>query len=86
VAAQSPSSARRLAALDIMNIMRQHSPVLVEQSRVVSEELLRVAILWHEMWHEGLEEASRYYYTEHNVEAMLGVLEPLHAKVEAVSV
>jgi FKBP12-rapamycin binding domain len=26
----------------------------------VSRELIRVAILWHEQWHEGLEEASRY--------------------------
>ena len=27
---------------------------------MVSEELIRVAILWHEQWHEGLEDASRY--------------------------
>lgn len=25
----------------------------------VSKELIRVAILWHEQWHEGLEDASR---------------------------
>ena len=27
---------------------------------MVSDELIRVAILWHEQWHEGLEEASRH--------------------------
>lgn len=39
--------------------MSEHSPTLVNQAITASEELVRVAILWHEMWHEGLEEASR---------------------------
>ena len=38
------------------------SHVLVDQAALVSSELIRVAILWHEMWHEGLEEASRLYF------------------------
>ena len=37
-----------------------------------------MAILWHEMWHEGLEEASRLYFGESNVEGMLNTLLPLH--------
>jgi FKBP12-rapamycin complex-associated protein len=37
-----------------------------------------MAILWHEMWHEALEEASRQYFGESNVEAMLSTLMPLH--------
>uniref|UniRef100_A0A8C9G7R9 FK506-binding protein 12-rapamycin complex-associated protein 1 n=1 Tax=Pavo cristatus TaxID=9049 RepID=A0A8C9G7R9_PAVCR len=45
-------------------------------------ELIRVAILWHEMWHEGLEEASRLYFGERNVKGMFEVLEPLHAMME----
>ncbi len=44
----------------------------------VSTELIRMAILWHEMWHEALEEASRQYFGESNVEAMLATLMPLH--------
>lgn len=44
----------------------------------VSRELIRVAILWHEMWHEALEEASRLYFGESNVEGMLATLLPLH--------
>jgi FKBP12-rapamycin complex-associated protein len=52
----------------------------------VSHELLRVAILWHEMWHEGLEEASRLYFTEKNPEGMIAVLEPLHNILEMVSI
>lgn len=52
------------------------------QAQLVSKELVRVAILWHEKWHEGLEEASRLYFGEHNIEGMLNVLEPLHEMLE----
>jgi len=48
----------------------------------VSEELIRVAILWHELWHEGLEEASRLYFGERNVKGMFMTLEPLHGMME----
>jgi FKBP12-rapamycin complex-associated protein len=52
---------------------------------VVSRELIRVAILWHELWHEGLEEASRLYYTEKNPEGMIAALEPLHEMLDKVT-
>lgn len=42
-----------------------------------------MAILWHEMWHEALEEASRQYFGESNVEAMLNTLLPLHEMMRA---
>lgn len=51
----------------------------------MSHELIRVAILWHELWHEGLEEASRLYFTDRNPEGMIAFLEPLHDMLEAVS-
>ncbi|KAF5936989.1 hypothetical protein HYC85_024495 [Camellia sinensis] len=56
--------------------------VLVLKAQMVSNELIRVAILWHEMWHEALEEASCLYFGEHNIEGMLKVLEPLHEVLE----
>ena len=49
----------------------------------MSQELIRMAILWHEMWHEALEEASRQYFGESNVEAMLSTLMPLHEMMQA---
>ncbi len=82
VAAKSPSLARIQAAMGVMDNLREHSPLLVEQALLVSNELIRVAILWHEMWHEGLEEASRLYWTEHNIDAMFATLEPLHDLLE----
>lgn len=48
----------------------------------MSQELIRMAILWHEMWHEALEEASRQYFGENNVKAMLETLLPLHKMME----
>jgi FKBP12-rapamycin complex-associated protein len=47
--------------------------------------LIRAAILWHEQWHEGLEEASKFYFADHNPDGMFSVLEPLHDMVEKVS-
>ncbi|GAA5903699.1 hypothetical protein JCM6882_003390 [Rhodosporidiobolus microsporus] len=82
VASKYPSETRRRAALSIMNKMRDHSASLVEQAVLVSQELIRVAILWHELWHEGLEEASRLFYGDHNIEAMFATLEPLHDMLE----
>lgn len=43
-----------------------------------------MAILWHELWTEGLEEASRFYFAEHNPDGMFEVLEPLHDMIERV--
>lgn len=67
-----------------MDRMKDHSALMVEQAHLVSHELIRVAILWHELWHEGLEEASRLYFTDKNPEGMIAHLEPLHDMLEAV--
>uniref|UniRef100_A0ACD5YBT4 Uncharacterized protein n=1 Tax=Avena sativa TaxID=4498 RepID=A0ACD5YBT4_AVESA len=82
VSCKSISISRQCAAQEVVDKIRQHSGCFVDQAELVSKELIRVAILWHEMWHEALEEASRMYFGEHNVEGMLAVLEPLHAMLE----
>lgn len=82
VASKSASLPRKNAAHKILNSMSDHSPTLVQQALMCSEELIRVAILWHEQWHEGLEEASRLYFGDMNVNGMFETLEPLHAMLE----
>ncbi|CAG9788845.1 unnamed protein product [Diatraea saccharalis] len=82
VASKSSFVARRNAANQILKSMCTHSSNLVNQAAMISEELIRVAILWHEQWHEALEEASRLYFSEHDVKAMFKTLEPLHAMLE----
>lgn len=78
VAIKSDSVSRRLAALSIIDKMRIHSTTLIDQAELVSDELIRVAVLWHELWYEGLEDASRQFFGEHNTEKMFATLEPLH--------
>lgn len=82
VAAKSQHRVRSAAAAEVLMAMRIHSERLVEQAELVSRELIRVAILWHELWHEGLEEASRLCFGEHNRDGMLEVVEPLHNMME----
>ncbi|KAK7963971.1 FKBP12-rapamycin complex-associated protein [Apiospora saccharicola] len=83
VAMKSLQSTRRSrSAAQIMDSMRAHSPNLVEQADSVSHELIRVAVLWHEQWYEALEEASRLYFGDQNVEGMFSTLGPLHDQLE----
>ena len=79
---KSPVADRKAAAEELMNSLKAHSNALVEEALMVSSELIRVAILWLELWHESLEDASRLYYGEGNVSGMLDVLLPLHTQLE----
>ena len=81
VAARSASDNRRRNAEEVIAEIQSHSPNLVAQTKLVSDELIRIAILWHEQWHEALEEASRLYFGECDVDGMLGVLLPLHDRL-----
>nr|ODN92931.1 atypical/PIKK/FRAP protein kinase [Cryptococcus depauperatus CBS 7855] len=83
VASKSMVAARRTVAQNITRKMREHSQKIVDQAELVSTELIRAAILWHEMWYDGLEEASKHYFGDHDIPGMLSVLEPLHDLVEA---
>ncbi|CAR66402.1 DEHA2F23452p [Debaryomyces hansenii CBS767] len=82
VAVTSESVSRKRAALSIIDKMRLHWATLVDQSDLVSHELIRVAVLWHEQWYEGLEDASRLFFGEKNTEKMFEVLEPLHQMLQ----
>ncbi|KAK9465831.1 armadillo-type protein [Lipomyces arxii] len=82
VAIKSDSHTRQMAAGGIMDKMRSHSAKLVEQAEIVIQELIRVTVLWHEQWHEGLEDASRLFFGDHNIEKMFATLEPLHKMLE----
>ena len=83
VALKSPNDTRKEAAEALMNSLRQNNPKLIDQALLVSQELVRVAILWEENWHWSLEEASRLYFGDGNVKAMLDIVVPLHRILEA---
>jgi FKBP12-rapamycin complex-associated protein len=82
VASKSHSLSRAQAANIILNKLRKKYDSLVEAALVVSQELIRVSILWHEMWHEGLEEAAKLFFGNHDVEGMLRRMQPLHEMLE----
>ncbi|KAF2473283.1 uncharacterized protein BDR25DRAFT_257609 [Lindgomyces ingoldianus] len=82
VSMKSDVSRRSRSAKELMEAMREHSPRLVEQADLVSNELIRIAVLWHEQWHEGLEEASRLYFGDRNIDGMFTTLAPLHAMLD----
>jgi FKBP12-rapamycin complex-associated protein len=82
VAVTSESVSRKKAAESIIEKMRAHSANLVDQAELVSHELIRVAVLWLEQWYEGLEDASRLFFGEHNTDKMFDVLEPLHQMLQ----
>lgn len=86
VALKSPKGDRKEAAESLMTRLRHHSAKLIDQALLVSQELVRVAMLWQEIWHESLEEASRQYFGDGNVQAMLDTLIPLHITLKEVCV
>ena len=83
VSIKSDVKERSRAAREIMNSMEQHSGDLCREAASVSHELIRIAVLWHEQWHEGLEEASRLYFGNDDVEGFFATLEPLHQMLDA---
>ena len=78
VASNSSQRLRKKAATQVLTEMRQNWGTLVDAAQIVSKELVRVAILWHEVWHGGLEEASRLYFGDKSISGMLECLKPLH--------
>nr|CAD2129462.1 unnamed protein product [Meloidogyne enterolobii] len=81
-AIKSRNTRRSQVAKEILDIIAENKPILVEQATLVNDELIRCAILWHEQWHEALEEASRFYFQDKNVDEMMNILRPLHQKIE----
>jgi len=78
LALKSMSPTRAEASLAVLNNMRKYYDDLVGQALMVSEELVRVAIVWFELWHEGLEDASRFHFAENNPQLAVTRLRPLH--------
>ncbi|EEB07941.2 phosphatidylinositol kinase Tor1 [Schizosaccharomyces japonicus yFS275] len=82
VSAKSTNVHRKNSAQTIMESMLAHSGELYRQALLVSGELIRVAILWHEIWYEGLEDASRAFFSERDPMLMIETLKPIHEVLE----
>ncbi|CAD5206660.1 unnamed protein product [Bursaphelenchus okinawaensis] len=82
-AKKSKNKQRREVASDILKIIAEDRPTFIDQACLLNDELIRCAILWHEMWHGTLEEASRLYFQEKDFKMMMETLIPLHDTVKA---
>ena len=83
---KSPMTPRKQTAEHIMTALRKKHSGLVEEAKMVSNELMRVAIFWIEQWFNALEDASRLFFADGNIKGMLDILLPLHKKIESESV
>lgn len=84
VASKALNPTRKLAAEGILAAVRRHSSQLVSEADMVSRELIRVAILWNELWHGALEEASKHFFNNRDVTAMIAELAPLHELMDQI--
>ena len=78
VACKSKNQIRRVAVLKILDDMKTHSPTLVNEALLISEELKRTAILLKESWKEGILEAWNSYYQDKNKAHVERILRGLH--------
>ncbi|KAL7686574.1 putative serine/threonine-protein kinase ATM [Plasmopara halstedii] len=85
VASKALNPTRKQAAEGILAAVRRHSSQLVYEADMVSRELIRVAILWNELWHGALEEASKHFFNNRDVTAMIAELAPLHEQMNRIN-
>ena len=85
-ATESKNEIRATAAIEILSVVSETKFLIVQQGQMLNKELIRCAILWHEMWHETLEDASKLYFqcegAPRDINQMLALLKPLHEKLE----
>eukprot|EP00178_Gracilaria_changii_P005125 TRINITY_DN182_c0_g1_i3.p1 TRINITY_DN182_c0_g1~~TRINITY_DN182_c0_g1_i3.p1 ORF type:complete len:2630 (+),score=297.38 TRINITY_DN182_c0_g1_i3:758-8647(+) len=73
---------RANTATQILGEIKHHHKEIVEEAEMVANELVRVAVLWSEIWCERLEEASKLYFMNRKIYEMLETIMPLHEMME----
>ena len=82
VSKKSKTSERKESAEAMLNKLKLTQGVLIEQANMVSEELIRAAILLSEIWAEAIEDASRVYFGKYDGDLMINNLKDLHKRME----
>ncbi|KAJ2062155.1 phosphatidylinositol kinase- protein kinase tor1 [Coemansia sp. S146] len=80
VAARSDHSKRSQVAKDVLAKLHNLLPEVVEETEVVSRELIRVTLLFPEMWEEALGKAYDAHFRQNDPEEMVRILRPLHER------
>ena len=74
----SEDSSRKQYACKLLEQMKEHKKELVTEGTMLSHELIRIAILWNELWHNALETASTKWFQDQDAHGMFAVLSPLY--------
>ncbi|XP_045522064.1 serine/threonine-protein kinase mTOR-like [Pieris brassicae] len=82
VATKSSFVTRKNAANYILKTMCTHSQILVDEVAIISEELIKIAMLWHDQVYTALEDASRLYFSEKDYRSMFRTLEKMHTMLD----
>ena len=78
MAIRTSSEERKSVASEVLGEMREHCQEIVEDTMLVTSELIRCSVLWKEAWKETIVEASQLYFGAKDISGMLGVLKELH--------
>ncbi|CAC9541356.1 phosphatidylinositol 3-kinase-like protei [Leishmania infantum JPCM5] len=84
VAEKSPDAVRRHMAERVIMGMRNipENDRIVKEASLVSNEMVRIAILWTEKWHAAIQQAA---YKPNNTAAIFSMLQPLYAELDRAS-
>ncbi|KAJ1889399.1 phosphatidylinositol kinase- protein kinase tor1, partial [Kickxella alabastrina] len=80
VAARSEHPERSQAAKDVLAKLHDLVPELVIETEIVSQELIRITLLFPEMWHDAIESAYRTYYEREDLDEMMHILHSMHER------
>ncbi|KAJ2715121.1 phosphatidylinositol kinase- protein kinase tor1, partial [Coemansia spiralis] len=80
VTARSDNAERSHGAKEVLAQLHEPHAELVEETEVVSRELIRITLLFPEMWQEALRAASSHYYVQRDVMEMMHVLRQMHKR------
>eukprot|EP00053_Salpingoeca_punica_P020177 m.209872 g.209872 ORF g.209872 m.209872 type:complete len:925 (-) comp17813_c0_seq1:564-3338(-) len=80
VAVKSSELHRFSVAKRILEKLQSHHGEIVAQTTSMIDELVRVAVLRHELWNVGLLDASKAFYDNKDYEGTVHILQGLHSK------
>ncbi|ORC93803.1 putative phosphatidylinositol 4-kinase [Trypanosoma theileri] len=79
VTEKSPEAIRRLMAERVLKGIRVSNDTMVKEASLISNEMVRIAILWSEKWISSIHRAAS---TVNDADAILRVLNPLYEELE----
>ncbi|GET92463.1 phosphatidylinositol 3-kinase-like protein [Leishmania tarentolae] len=84
VAEKSPDAVRRHMAERVIMGMRgiPENDGIVKEASLVSNEMVRIAILWTEKWHAAIQQAA---YNPNNTASIFSMLKPLYDELDGAS-